>query len=401
MRKWFLLSLIGLTVSCSKITTQEELPVTHDLEPQTMTTLLPVVHIEADPSDLARLMKDFNARIKVSSLVTIYGPTKEVLVRDNANIEIKGAGSASMDMKPIGIVFENEFNNTELKVITPKVIGHDDNLGILQNIRLRNSSQDYGITMIKDLAYCELALRAGFDLELKYGRPAHVFINSEYYGLHNLRTEVDRLALSHLLDVDSSAITMIKMEIDDQKLKFKDGNEVLAKTFIQSIKDEDVATLKSNLDIDNFVDYIIFQDHSGNTDWPRNNARAYSVNGSKFRFLLFDLDRAAERTNKPILPQMEYLDDHISQIYQILLNQDPGFKAHVEERQKYWYEKLSPALFNVIVDELSENIENEIPYLISRRGVPESSMEWKINLNRLKREFERTDKSNRKKYQIR
>ncbi|MFT6324874.1 MAG: hypothetical protein ACJAWO_002442 [Halieaceae bacterium] len=386
--------------SCTKVSTEENLPEITNLQPQTMLTLLPVVHIEADPIELEYMMLKFSVPIKVSAMVTIYSPSKSVLVRSHAHIEIKGAGSASLAMKPIGVVFDQEFNNEELALITPKVIANGVDLGTIQNIRLRNSSQDYGTTMLKDLAFTELALRAGFDLELKYGRPSHVFINEEYYGLHNLRTEVDPLALSHLLHVDSSAITVVKMEIEEQELKFKNGNKAFAKSFIQAIKDEDLEMLKNYLDVNNFIDYIIYQDYTGNIDWPRNNARAYSVNGSKFRFLLFDLDLATKRTNISTLAKMEYMEDHISQIYQILLNKDREFKNRLDRRKKYWYTQLSPQLFNTIVDELAENIENEIPYLIAKRGVPENSLQWKINLDQLKRELERRDKFNRHKYEL-
>ena len=401
MKKWWLfIGFIGILTSCSKIETEEELPNVDGLQIQSMVTQLPIVHIEANQNELDYMMENYEYPVIVPAYITIYGATKEILVQEEANIEIKGVGSAAQDMKPIGIVLKNAFNNSELGIVTPKVTALGDNLSTIQNIRMRNSSQDYGITMIKDLAYTELALRAGFDLELKYGRPSHVFINSEYYGLHNLRTEVDRLALSHLLQVDSNDITLLKMDAFHKRLEYKRGDEQFAKTFIKAIKEEDIGTIHDYLDIDNFIDYIVYEDYIGNTDWPHNNARAYSVNGSKFRFLLFDLDMAAERTNNPLLPEMEFREDHISRIYQTLLEKDPEFESRLHERQKYWYTRLSPELFNSIVDEITESIEMEIPYLISKRGVPENSFQWKINLEQLKRKLERTDRYNRKKYEL-
>ncbi len=395
---WLFITGISILFSCSKIETEEELPVVADLQIQTMATQLPIVHIEADSMELIKMLVNYNARIVIPAHITIYGPTKTLLVEEDAHIEIKGVGSAAQDMKPIGIVLHQPFNNFELGILSPKVIAPGDDLGTIQNFRMRNSSQDYGITMMKDLAYTELALRAGFDLETKYGRPAHVFINSEYYGLHNLRTDVDAMGLSHLLHVDSSDITLLKMDNINHKLEFKEGDEVFAETFLQAIRDEDVETIHRYLDIDNFIDYIVYEDYIGNTDWPHNNSRAYSVNGSKFRFILFDLDMAAERTNNPLLPEMEFRDDYISRTYQTLLAFDPEFEARLHERQKHWYSQLSPELFNCIVDELTEDIEMEILYFISKRGVPENSFQWKLNLEQLKRKLERTDHTNRKKY---
>lgn len=397
---FFILGIIFLA-SCSKISSDQELPEWEALKPQTMVTQLPVVNIEADQAQLSFLFTNFDDPIQIPSTITIYGVNKDVLVRNNAILEIKGVGSAAQDMKPIGFVLEQPFNNGEKGLLQPHTTALNDDLSAIQTLRLRNSSQDYGITMLKDLAFTELALRAGFDFELKYGRPTHLFVNSEYYGLHNLRTEVDRMGLSHLLNVDSNDITILKMDSDNHNLEYRDGDAAFAESFIQAIKSEDLITLKRNLDIENFMDYIIYQDYVGNTDWPHNNARAYSVNGSQFRFLLYDLDKAVTLTNNPIIPRMEYMEDHISRIYQILLAQDEGFVERFEIRKNYWYERLSPQLFNTIVDELARDIVDEIPYLIARRGVPESNFHWELNLEQLKRAMERRDKNNRKKYQLR
>lgn len=401
MRNLFVIGiLISFISACTHVNIEEELPSVQNLAPQNIVTQLPVVHLEADPAEIVILLRSFDSPVEVATTVTIYGENKDILVQEEAIIEIKGVGSAAQDMKPFGVTLENAFNNTELQIITPTKVAAGDDLGTIQNFRLRNSSQDYGITMLKDLAYTELALRSGLDLELKYGRPAHVFLNSEYYGLHNFRTEVDRLALSHSLQVDSNTITLLKLDSDNKKLEFRDGNELLADRFIEAIKQKDVHTIKEVLDIDNFIDYIVFEDYIGNHDWPHNNARAYCINDSKFRFLLYDLDMAATRTKNPILPEMEYNKDHISQIYQILLALDPSFRSRMQERQKYWYTQFTPELFNSIVDELADNIALDMTYFISKRGVPESTFQWKLNLEQLKRDFQQTDKNNRKKYQI-
>ncbi|UTW66349.1 CotH kinase family protein [bacterium SCSIO 12643] len=401
MRHWILISSLMLVIaSCTKIDVDEDLPSWETLQPQTMETSLDRIHIIADPTRLDDMMRRFNQDIEVSTDVVYYNYKGELLFEKTGNIEIKGAGSAAADMKPLGITFDTPFNNGSLKVITPQAVAPSDHLELIQNVRLRNSGQDFGITMLKDLAYSEFALRAGMDLELKYGKPLHVFINGKYYGLHNIRTENDRVAISHLLQTDTSSITRIKMDDSNKNLEYREGDLALAESLIRAIKNEDAYALEQLLDIDNFLDYIIFEDYVGNIDWPHNNARAYSVNGSKFRFLLYDLDLAAFRTKNPILPEMEYKEDHISEILQILLEDNPEFEARLHERQEMWYQAFSPELFNSVVDELADKIDTDIEYLIARRGFPQSTLQWRLNLEQLKRDFERTDHFNRKKYKL-
>jgi hypothetical protein len=401
MKFWITIINFALVISgCTRIDVDENLPSWEVLKPHTIKTSLDRINIQADQKLLDNMMARYDQDISVSAQIQYYQSTGNLLFEEPASIEIKGSGSAAADMKPIGIAFNRVLNNSDLKVIQPQNIAYGDYLHKFQNIRLRNSGQDNGVTMIKDLAYTEFALRAGMDLELKYGKPTHVFINDSYYGLHNIRTENDRMALANLLQTDSSSITMIKMDDSNKNLEYKEGNQTLAQSLIHAIKNEDAYALKQLIDINNFLDYIIFEDYVGNIDWPHNNARAYSVNGSKFRFLLYDLDLAAIRTKKSILPEMEYNDDHISRILQILLEEDHDFESRLHERQEMWYRVYSPELFNSIVDDLAENIENDIKYLIARRNSPKSTLQWRLNLEQLKRDFERTDHFNRKKYQI-
>lgn len=401
MKHWMVISSLILSIaSCTKIDVDEDLPGWQTLQSHKMETALDRVNINADPLRIEDMMRRYNQDILVPADVEYYDGRGQLLFQKKGNMEIKGAGSAAAEMKPLGITFDTPFHNGSLKVITPHTVAPSDHLDFIQNIRLRNSGQDVGITMLKDLAYSEFALRAGMDLELKYGKPLHVFINGEYYGLHNIRTENDRMALAHMLQTDTSSITMIKMDDSNKNLEYREGDLALAESLIEAIKNEDAATLERLLDIDNFLDYIIFEDYAGNIDWPHNNARAYSINGGKFRFLLYDLDLAAFRTKNPILPEMEYKDDHISEILQTLLEENPAFEARLHERQEMWYRAFSPELFNSVVDDLADQIDTDIEYLIAKRGFPQSTLQWRLNLEQLKRDFERTDHFNRKKYKL-
>lgn len=401
MKKILFFIGMGLFIaSCSQIESEEELPVWESLTVENMSTQLPIVHIEADQEELDELTENYHYKVIVDAQVKMINPQKESILDQEAQLQIRGVGSAAQPMKPFGMEFHSVIDNNTAGIIHPTHMAPGDDLSTIRSFRVRNSSQDYGLTMLKDLAYTELAIRAGFDLEVKYGRPVHVFVNSDYYGLHNLRTEVDQKALGLMLNRDTNDITTIKMDNANHNLEYREGNQDLAEYFIKGIKERNLGVIEEFLDIENFMDYIIFEDYIGNSDWPHNNGRAYHLKGGKFRFILFDLDMAARRTNNPTLPEMEFEDDHISRIYQTLLDQDPEFESRFHERQKYWYAKLSPGLFSEIVDELAADIEDEIPYLIARRGVPENTIEWRVNLEQMKRQQERTDRNLRKKYRI-
>ena len=59
----------------------------------------------------------------------------------------------------------------------------------------------------------------------------------------------------------------------------------------------------------------------------------------------------------------------------------------------FWIDK-----FNQIVDELADQIEPEIGYLIKKWGAPNSTFQWSLNVDQLKQDFQVNDFYNRKLY---
>ena len=365
-----------------------------------MNSELDRIHIVADSDSFDYMYTFYGGDTEISASVKYYNKHGILLFEKDARIKIKGAGSANNPMKSIGIVFDDKVNNSTFQIIETSQALPNDNLSLLQSIRLRNSGNDDGVTHFKDLSMAELAIQNSIDLELKYGKAVHAFVNDEYFGLLNLRTEVDRIGLSDLLGVNVDDITIMKMDTPNNDLDFREGDEQVAQALIDAIETENGTALHQLIDVDNFIDYLIYEDYIGNTDWPQNNVRLYSVNGNKFRFLLYDLDGAATKNRAPRLPKMEYYEDDVSKMYQILRNHDQGFIQTFEERQAEIYEILSTSKFNAIVDELSANINDEIGYLIQKWGAPTSTLQWLMNVDKLKQDFAVNDFYNRKLYEL-
>ena len=399
-KAWIILLFVFFSSACTKIDVKEgEKPDIQKITPQSIQTGLPVINIDIDENEFKNMYSNYGAKILVDAPIDYYGEDRTIVFFDKpARIEIKGTSSASYAMKSIGMTFETPVDNRDKNIIDPIRILAGDDLDYLQSLRMRNSGNDFGRTMIKDLCYTELAIRAGLDIELMYGKPVHAFINEAYFGLLNLRTESNIYGLSGLLHADSSDISLMKVDKDNENLEYDEGSKTFALKVEKAIELEDWNTLKDLIDIDSFLDYVIYQDYIGNIDWPHNNAKAYSASNEALRFFLFDLDYAAYRTKNPILPELEYKNSDISKIFQALLEKDENFRKKLELRQRQLYRYLSPSAFNEIVDEFAVRIENEIPYLISKYKQPSSLMEWQLELDALKREFRKRDHYMRKKY---
>ena len=57
--------------------------------------------------------------------------------------------------------------------------------------------------------------------------------------------------------------------------------------------------IRQMVDIDEFINYMAAEFYLGATDWPQNNVKAFksTLEGGKFRFVLFDLDGTLSTTD--------------------------------------------------------------------------------------------------------
>ena len=397
----FLILSMLFIVSCTKIeSSEDDIPVLENISISTIQTGLDIVNLKVDQEQFNYMYRKFRSDTIVPAFVYYQSNTGlSILDSVSCEIEIKGAASAANAMKSIGISFKNPIDNSVNKLISPSNLMSHHSLKALKTIRLRNSGNDFGFTMLKDLAYTELAIHAGLNLELMYGKPVHAFVNGEYLGLLNLRTESNANGISGLNDAQTNEITLLKVDVDNGKLEYREGDEDRANELIEAIKDEDEDKLQRLIDVDSFIDYIIFQDYIGNRDWPVNNMRVYSKNDDKFRFILYDLDYAAFNTKKPLIPSFEYLDHDMAIMYNAL-REDTDFEDKFDSRQEVLYSRMNPTIFNNILERFSNRIEDDIPYLISKYNSPQSSFHWRMTISELARDFNRRDYYIRNKYDL-
>ncbi len=165
---------------------------------------------------------------------------------------------------------------------------------------LRNSGNDFGLTMFRDAAIHAVVEHLGLDV-MAY-RPAIVFINGEYWGLHNIRERQDRFYLASRYGVDPDNVDILTnantaeegdSQHYDAMIEYISLNDVSDNTHYQWVK--------TQMDVDNYIDYQISQIYVRNTDWPGNNIEfwrlrtPYAPNApyghdGRWRWMIFDTD---------------------------------------------------------------------------------------------------------------
>lgn len=169
---------------------------------------------------------------------------------------------------------------------------------------LRPSGDDWFHTMFKDAMV--QGLYDGIKLDMQAYRPTVVYLNGEYWGIHNLRERYDGWYVQTNYDIHRDDVVILQ---DGGRLghgNVDDVQEYIA--FLDEIDSRDISLnenyewIKTKIDVDNYLDYILLQIYSGNSDWPHNNIRywrkrtnSYDPNADyghdgRWRWMVFDMD---------------------------------------------------------------------------------------------------------------
>lgn len=403
MKRYFAILFVALiSLACGDLEeTNVDLPNTVSLTKESIATDLPIIHLTVDSTLLDSMMRLPYYKIYTPASFSLHNnPNGNNISNERVTLRVKGAASVQYDVKSLEIIFEEEQNNAGIGFFELSDALRHQNLSTFNTIRIRNSGQDFTKTMIKDKSYSQLAHKASLNFELMHiGSPTQVFINNNYYGLLNIRTESNLAGLSKLMRTTPDKMVIYKVDADNGNIEFNEGNQALTVDLEAAIDRGSTAELSSLIDANSFIDYIIYQDYIGNTDWPHNNIRMYSIEGEPFRFILYDTDHAARKTKNPLLPELEYVSHDLAKIYRAF-REIPGFDEQVENRQKELFNFFTPALFNQIVNENATLIKEDILYQISKHQQPQSPYQWKWHIDKMKRDFERRDHYIREKYHL-
>ena len=205
----------------------------------------------------------------------------------DAGIRVRGVGSTANPQKSLNVYFRKEYGH---KDIDYPIFGENINT-IFKRMVLRNSGNDFINTHFRD-ALLQDVLRP-LDLELQRFRPSVVFINGEYWGIHNIREKYDKFYFEYNFGIDVTNLNIV-----DWRGNIEEGSNQDYLALLDYIATEDISQevhyeyIKEKVDIENFMDYLIAEIYYANFDWPCNNYKIWKTNeaSSKWRFLIYDLD---------------------------------------------------------------------------------------------------------------
>lgn len=154
-------------------------------------------------------------------------------------------------------------------------------------------------TFLRDALVHSLALPITNIAQQAY-RPAVVYINGDYFGIYNIRDDLDNDYIEQHFEIPKDEVAIIAYGHENGQWFYKidEGTDAdltnykntLAYIINHNMKNKEYYNKASKmLDFDNFIKYIGINVYSNNRDWPHNNVRAWCHNG-KWHFMLKDID---------------------------------------------------------------------------------------------------------------
>lgn len=204
----------------------------------------------------------------------------------DAGMRIHGLISRQAAQKTLRLYARSEYGkkNFNYPLLPQKDIGE------YKRFILRTPMSSWG-DMFHD-AFVHNIMR-NLNMEVQDYRAVIVFLNGEYWGIHNLRDYVDENYLASLhAGVDKNKINLLQNNSEIVK-----GTNTQYNSLINYINTHELAIqenydyVKTKIDINNYIDYTLAEMYANNHDWPGNNIRYWQAdNNGKWRWIFNDLD---------------------------------------------------------------------------------------------------------------
>jgi hypothetical protein len=268
-----------------------------------------------------------------------------------------------------------------------------------EHLILRNSGNDWGKTMFRDILANEVM--RGSNIELQPYKQVTVYINGEYWGIHNLRPRLNENYLAEQYETTLDELTIL-----EKNAELYHGKEAVSdefKALISRVKTEDLsekATFKAitkELEIDNLIDYLWAEIYLVNTDWPGNNIKYFKLHPQKakqkstpWRFILMDTDYGfgytyPESYETNMFKHLEQSQSYVAVLFQNLCQNEAFCQKFVARGEALMETQFNPARINRLIDQLRGNIAGEMESHVRRWRQPASVEEWENEVEVVRR----------------
>ncbi len=335
-------------------------------------------HGDTYPYTKSNYWKDWERAVRIE-----YFVDGRCAVAFNAGTKIFGQYSRTYSQKSFAIHLRDVYGESS---VTYPFFGEDNNCPEVKGLVLRASGQDQGAARLRDAFCSQVVLSSNSELLTSDWQPVALYINGEYWGLYNLREKINEDYLDLNYGINKDNVTILKgtsqIELAGSMDEFRKLRRFVAQNSMY-----DAGNYKyvcSKIDIENYMDYIIFATFFKNNDLRNSRYYLDGAEGSKWRWIMFDMDMSMR---SDALDGNRYSLEQILErepIHKYLLRNKNYKDAFINRYAELLNTTLTPENMTAILDEMSAQIEPEIDNNAKRWGSPSYS-KWKSEKNFLRK----------------
>lgn len=310
--------------------------------------------------------------------IALFGPNGNTIFETTAGLRINGNATRAFPLKSLRI-YSDDF------LIEGKVFD-DQTVNKFNRLILRNSGNDWDRTLFRDglmqyLAPTTVAIQ-GF-------KQTVVYINGEYWGIHNIRERIDEHSIADKYNVAESVVSILELNGEIKCGAIEAQQQY--KAMVQFIANNDLAIEEnfnhvcSQFNIASLVDYMCCEIFFCNTDWPKNNVLFWRAEDDstygKWQWVLNDLDYGfgftgdnAAQTN--MFTHISNSGVDLSKIFIGLCSNANFRKLFSERMNELMNTRFSVDNINAAITTYSGNIQNEMNNHIRRWRTHISMEDW-------------------------
>ncbi len=270
----------------------------------------------------------------------------------------------------------------------------DRNINRYKRLVLRNGGQDFVHTHFADVLMHALLVPTGIGYQA--AKQAVVFLNGEYWGIHDLRERYDKYYLESNFGTDLNAVDLVETAM---AYEAKEGNSDGYVAMMESLKDADLSqsdaydALAAQVDLNSFIDHHISKTYGGGDDWAGNNELVWRphTTGAVWRWLAVDYDDCFFNIDKDAYGHATndsgetWPNPAWSTLLFRKLMENKAFAVRYKQRLRQHLDTtFSPSRVLGKIDSIAAIYRPEMPRQVYRWGYPQSLADWEANVEHCK-----------------
>lgn len=220
-------------------------------------------------------------------------------------------------------------------------------------------------------------------------RPAVLYLNGEYWGIYFIQEKPDEHFLKDHYGGNEDYYNIMSNWVN----LLDNGTDVYFQQMMSWFATADLSVRENYeeacrlIDVDNFIDYQIFEIFIDNEDWPANNMRCWQYFMGKWRWIFYDGDAALKHLEWGGFAYAtydgveEYPASRISTLLFRKLLDNPDFQKKLVERYNSLCHSILDYYFTKpYLDAATDAIQQEIPMQIDRFHFPATYKKWNADV---------------------